>query len=152
MRSRIPKWIAVKERTRIVMGIRSHGGRPWTYRGLPMDCSIEPQLQQRILMAATHPTCTMLKGGTASTTRSISKLTLHFLSGAFGLVCSAKDQLGGTAVAIKKIMKPFSTPVLSKRTYRELKLLKHLRHENVSGGEKDRSHVSMEKLILCLSM
>jgi serine/threonine protein kinase len=34
-------------------------------------------------------------------------------------------------VAVKKIMKPFSTPVLSKRTYRELKLLKHLRHENV---------------------
>jgi len=35
------------------------------------------------------------------------------------------------AVAVKKIMKPFSTPVLSKRTYRELKLLKYLRHENV---------------------
>jgi p38 MAP kinase len=35
-------------------------------------------------------------------------------------------------VAVKKIMKPFSTPVLAKRTYRELKLLKHLRHENVS--------------------
>jgi p38 MAP kinase len=30
-------------------------------------------------------------------------------------------------------MKPFSTPVLAKRTYRELKLLKHLRHENVGG-------------------
>lgn len=45
---------------------------------------------------------------------------------------SAKDQLTGQAVAVKKIMKPFSTPVLSKRTYRELKLLKHLRHENVS--------------------
>jgi p38 MAP kinase len=28
-------------------------------------------------------------------------------------------------------MKPFSTPVLAKRTYRELKLLKHLKHENV---------------------
>jgi p38 MAP kinase len=39
-------------------------------------------------------------------------------------------------VAIKKIMKPFSTPVLSKRTYRELKLLKHLRHENVSIDSK----------------
>ncbi|KAK8159659.1 Hog1-like MAP kinase protein [Phyllosticta citrichinensis] len=51
--------------------------------------------------------------------------------GAFGLVCSAKDQLTGQAVAVKKIMKPFSTPVLSKRTYRELKLLKHLRHENI---------------------
>lgn len=44
---------------------------------------------------------------------------------------SAKDQLTGQSVAIKKIMKPFSTPVLSKRTYRELKLLKHIQHENV---------------------
>lgn len=47
---------------------------------------------------------------------------------------SAKDQLTSQAVAVKKIMKPFSTPVLSKRTYRELKLLKHLRHENVRDG------------------
>ena len=45
---------------------------------------------------------------------------------------SAKDNLTGQNVAVKKIMKPFSTPVLSKRTYRELKLLKHLKHENVS--------------------
>ena len=45
---------------------------------------------------------------------------------------SAKDQLTGASVAVKKIMKPFSTPVLSKRTYRELKLLKHIQHENVS--------------------
>ncbi|KAF4980262.1 hypothetical protein FZEAL_3699 [Fusarium zealandicum] len=61
--------------------------------------------------------------------------------GAFGLVCeltgsslgsSARDQLTNQNVAVKKIMKPFSTPVLAKRTYRELKLLKHLRHENVS--------------------
>ena len=44
---------------------------------------------------------------------------------------SAKDQLTGVAVAVKKIMKPFSTPVLAKRTYRELKLLKHIQHENV---------------------
>ncbi|KAK9711721.1 MAPK protein hog1, partial [Basidiobolus ranarum] len=51
--------------------------------------------------------------------------------GAFGLVCSAKDALTGQPVAIKKIMKPFSTPVLAKRTYRELKLLKHLKHENI---------------------
>ncbi|KAI0652783.1 mitogen activated protein kinase [Trametes meyenii] len=51
--------------------------------------------------------------------------------GAFGLVCSAKDQLTGSSVAIKKIMKPFSTSVLSKRTYRELKLLKHIQHENI---------------------
>ena len=48
-----------------------------------------------------------------------------------GLASSAKDQLTGSSVAIKKIMKPFSTSVLSKRTYRELKLLKHIQHENV---------------------
>ncbi|CAD0011285.1 unnamed protein product, partial [Aureobasidium pullulans] len=58
--------------------------------------------------------------------------------GAFGLVCSAKDQLTSQAVAVKKIMKPFSTPVLSKRTYRELKLLKHLRHENLLGTDLHR--------------
>lgn len=44
---------------------------------------------------------------------------------------SAKDKLSGSSVAIKKVMKPFSTPVLSKRTYRELKLLKHVQHENI---------------------
>lgn len=51
--------------------------------------------------------------------------------GAFGLVCSATDTLTNQSVAIKKIMKPFSTAILAKRTYRELKLLKHLRHENL---------------------
>ena len=51
--------------------------------------------------------------------------------GAFGLVCSAKDTLTNQNVAIKKVMKPFSTPILAKRTYRELKLLNHLRHENL---------------------
>ena len=49
----------------------------------------------------------------------------------YAIDSSAKDQLMGTSVAIKKIMKPFSTPVLSKRTYRELKLLKHIQHENI---------------------
>jgi p38 MAP kinase len=50
---------------------------------------------------------------------------------------SAKDQITGQAVAVKKIMKPFSTPVLAKRTFRELKLLKHLRHENVRPQKPD---------------
>ena len=56
--------------------------------------------------------------------------TLH-LGSRLALLSSAKDQLTQQPVAIKKIMKPFSTPVLSKRTYRELKLLKHIQHENV---------------------
>lgn len=36
-------------------------------------------------------------------------------------------------VAIKKLARPFQTAVHAKRTYRELKLLKHMRHENVIG-------------------
>lgn len=51
--------------------------------------------------------------------------------GAFGLVCAADDLLTNKKVAIKKIMRPFQTDVLAKRTYRELKLLKLLRHENL---------------------
>lgn len=50
------------------------------------------------------------------------------------------DQLSATSVAIKKIKNPFSTPMLSKRTYRELKLLKQLRHENVCPLQGDTSH------------
>lgn len=61
---------------------------------------------------------------------------------------SAKDQLTGQAVAVKKIMKPFSTPVLAKRTYRELKLLKHLRHENVWDIAPLRAHRLMETRLL----
>lgn len=52
--------------------------------------------------------------------------------GAFGLVCAADDLANNNKkVAIKKIMKPFMTDILAKRTFRELKLLKHLKHENL---------------------
>ena len=44
-------------------------------------------------------------------------------------------------------MKPFSTPVLSKRTYRELKLLKHLRHENVSNIGGKKIHIMLTNLL-----
>jgi len=60
---------------------------------------------------------------------------------------SAKDQLTGVAVAVKKIMKPFSTPVLAKRTYRELKLLKHIQHENVRPYELPSNHSFTRSLI-----
>ena len=66
---------------------------------------------------------TPLQSHASRTRRAIGILTR------FTLYSSAKDQLMGASVAIKKIMKPFSTPVLSKRTYRKLKLLKHIQHE-----------------------
>lgn len=54
-------------------------------------------------------------------------------SGAYGQVCSAVDTQTKKKVAIKKLARPFQTAVHAKRTYRELKLLKHMRHENVIG-------------------
>ncbi|GAB1208101.1 hypothetical protein APSETT445_006841 [Aspergillus pseudonomiae] len=44
---------------------------------------------------------------------------------------SAYDLVRGQAVAIKKLLNPFATPASAKQTYREIKLLKQLRHENV---------------------
>lgn len=52
-------------------------------------------------------------------------------SGAYGLVCSAFDRSRQMNIAIKKISTPFQTPIHAKRTYRELKLLKHMKHDNV---------------------
>ncbi|KAK9758498.1 Protein kinase domain [Popillia japonica] len=54
-------------------------------------------------------------------------------SGAYGQVCAATDTQTNTRVAIKKLARPFQSAVHAKRTYRELKLLKHMRHENVIG-------------------
>ncbi|KAI8438827.1 hypothetical protein MSG28_011183 [Choristoneura fumiferana] len=52
-------------------------------------------------------------------------------SGAYGQVCSAIDSLHNMKVAIKKLARPFQSAVHAKRTYRELRMLKHMNHENV---------------------
>ncbi|XP_059485121.1 mitogen-activated protein kinase p38b-like isoform X1 [Neocloeon triangulifer] len=54
-------------------------------------------------------------------------------SGAYGQVCSAVDSQTGIKVAIKKLARPFQSAVHAKRTYRELRMLKHMNHENVIG-------------------
>ncbi|KAJ5667024.1 CMGC/MAPK/P38 protein kinase [Penicillium longicatenatum] len=51
--------------------------------------------------------------------------------GAYGQVCSATDNLTTQAVAIKKITEPFQSLEAAKRSFREVKLLRHLRHGNV---------------------
>jgi len=51
--------------------------------------------------------------------------------GAYGVVCSARDVETNRKVAIKKIVNAFENVVDAKRTLREIKLLRHLRHENV---------------------
>ncbi|XP_035952825.1 mitogen-activated protein kinase 13 isoform X2 [Halichoerus grypus] len=54
----------------------------------------------------------------------------HVGSGAYGAVCSAIDNRSGEKVAIKKLSRPFQSEILAKRAYRELRLLKHMQHEN----------------------
>lgn len=54
-------------------------------------------------------------------------------SGAYGQVCSAVDSQTENKVAIKKLARPFQSAIHAKRTYRELRLLKHMNHENVIG-------------------
>ncbi|XP_061418981.1 mitogen-activated protein kinase 12-like [Lethenteron reissneri] len=54
-------------------------------------------------------------------------------SGAYGTVCSSVDLVAGSKVAVKKLYRPFQSRVFAKRAYRELRLLKHMKHENVIG-------------------
>ncbi|CAF0898103.1 unnamed protein product [Adineta ricciae] len=50
--------------------------------------------------------------------------------GAFGAVIRAIDTVTGKHVAIKKMLRPFQSETHAKRTYRELKLLTHLNHND----------------------
>lgn len=52
---------------------------------------------------------------------------------AFGFyLSSAKNDKTKEKVAIKKLHRPFQSEIFAKRAYRELRLLKHMKHENVS--------------------
>ncbi|SPP82705.1 mitogen-activated protein kinase p38a [Drosophila guanche] len=54
-------------------------------------------------------------------------------SGAYGQVSKALVRGTNMHVAIKKLARPFQSSVHAKRTYRELRLLKHMDHDNVIG-------------------
>mmetsp|Transcript_36038 Transcript_36038/g.111522 ORF Transcript_36038/g.111522 Transcript_36038/m.111522 type:complete len:435 (-) Transcript_36038:136-1440(-) len=51
--------------------------------------------------------------------------------GAYGVVCAAHDQVAGDPVAIKKISNAFEHATYTKRTLREIRLLRLLQHDNV---------------------
>ncbi|CAL9702569.1 unnamed protein product [Knipowitschia caucasica] len=53
-------------------------------------------------------------------------------TGAYGSVCSTINEKTKEKVAIKKLHRPFQSEIFAKRAYRELRLLKHMKHENVS--------------------
>ncbi|KAF8355135.1 sma-5 [Pristionchus pacificus] len=52
-------------------------------------------------------------------------------AGAFGVVCEAEETTEQTRVAIKKIGHASATPTLARRTLREIRVLRHIRHENI---------------------
>lgn len=52
--------------------------------------------------------------------------------GAYGIVCAAVNSETGEEVAIKKVSKAFDNRIDAKRTLREIKLLQHMNHDNVS--------------------
>ncbi|TRY60109.1 hypothetical protein DNTS_012010 [Danionella cerebrum] len=49
------------------------------------------------------------------------------------LMDQSVDEKTGFKVAVKKLSRPFQSIIHAKRTYRELRLLKHMKHENVIG-------------------
>ncbi|OEU09443.1 putative MAP kinase [Fragilariopsis cylindrus CCMP1102] len=54
-------------------------------------------------------------------------------SGAYGVVISASDSKTSKNIAIKMVPKAFNDEIDAKRILREIKLLKHFRHENIVG-------------------
>lgn len=61
------------------------------------------------------------------------QITRQLGQGAYGVVCSARDNDTGQTVAVKKVTSIFSKTILTKRALREIKLLEHFRgHKNVS--------------------
>ncbi|CAD5216089.1 unnamed protein product [Bursaphelenchus xylophilus] len=52
-------------------------------------------------------------------------------SGAFGIVCEAKDRQNDKRVAVKKIGHASATPTLARRTIREIRVLRYIKHPNI---------------------
>lgn len=52
-------------------------------------------------------------------------------TGGYGSVCSAFDNHLGEEIVIKKLSKTFESREHARRTFREIKLLKHVSHDNI---------------------
>lgn len=61
------------------------------------------------------------------------KLIREMGSGAYGFVISAVDDISGEPVAIKMVTRVFEKVALAKRALREITLLRHFSHENITG-------------------
>ena len=65
--------------------------------------------------------------------------------GAYGLVCSGSNTDTGKKVAIKKIPKAFEDTIDCKRLLREVKILRHFKHDNVLGYVRNKPDVAGQR-------
>ncbi|KAH9935943.1 kinase-like protein [Epithele typhae] len=61
------------------------------------------------------------------------KLIRELGSGAYGFVVSAADEISGEPVAIKMVTRALDKVALAKRVLREITILRHFAHENITG-------------------
>jgi len=76
-------------------------------------------------------TCCYLVDGTKFEVSARYKILELIGQGSYGVVCAAEDDVTGERVAIKKIETVFEDITFTKRTLRELRILRHLKHENL---------------------
>eukprot|EP00747_Dinoflagellata_sp_TGD_P180333 gnl/TRDRNA2_/TRDRNA2_32610_c0_seq1.p1 gnl/TRDRNA2_/TRDRNA2_32610_c0~~gnl/TRDRNA2_/TRDRNA2_32610_c0_seq1.p1 ORF type:complete len:403 (-),score=88.63 gnl/TRDRNA2_/TRDRNA2_32610_c0_seq1:64-1272(-) len=69
--------------------------------------------------------------GTKFEVSSRYKIIEPMSHGAYGMVCSAEDKNLNQQIALKKIEGVFEHITITKRTLRELRILRHLQHENL---------------------
>jgi serine/threonine protein kinase len=74
--------------------------------------------------------CYLVQGTTFEVDRRY-KIIEPMSHGAYGIVCSAEDEETAQQVAVKKIEGVFEHITITKRTLRELRILRHLQHENL---------------------
>ncbi|KAF4688492.1 hypothetical protein FOZ60_002762 [Perkinsus olseni] len=89
----------------------------------------------------------MRRGGVSAVTYRVDeryKLVELLGQGAYGIVMAADDGDTGKAVAIKVIENAFAHIAFTKRTLRELKILRHLHHENILGINSIMTHGGVE--------
>ena len=82
---------------------------------------------------AGRPTTNFVSAGTRFIVDARYELIKAIGHGAYGVVVSARDNDTGGKVAIKKIPCVFEDAVDAKRVLREIKLLRHFRHDNIIG-------------------
>lgn len=76
-------------------------------------------------------TCSYMVQGVNFQVQRRYKIDEPMSHGAYGIVCSADDVETDEKVALKKIEGVFEHITIAKRTLRELRILRHLQHENL---------------------